>query len=333
MKTFSGGLQQEPYVLNVTGIEPVSSKQLIVEHFDALPTGESFYLVSDHDLKSLHEQLLTERGNTFLWSYTRQGPLSWQVLIEKAAVQAEPTIGALVAADIRKADVFRKYGIDFCCGGRKTLRQACAEKEIPMKAVEEELRATCEAGKNQLTFSFNTWKPDFLADYIYNQHHQYWYNEEPSISLIVAKVASHHGKQHPALIRVSLLYEQLREELNLHFIKEEQVLFPHIKALASAEAKNTIPQANIRNIEEALTMMTAEHEMAGELLREMRIATSDYQLPENACNSFAFMFHKLKSLEADLHQHIHLENNILFPMAALLHKKYFNQTYAKHFTD
>ena len=86
-------------------------------------------------------------------------------------------------------------------------------------------------------------------------------------------------------------------------------------------------------IGEALNMMMAEHEMAGNLLREMHIATGDYQLPENACNSFAFMYHKLKSLEADLHQHIHLEKNILFPKSALLHKKYFNQSYAKHFTD
>jgi regulator of cell morphogenesis and NO signaling len=333
MKTSLSTLQQEPFELNVTVVDPLRRHQLISEHFDALSPGQSFYIVSDRDLKPLYNQLLTDRGNSFSWNDIGHAPLTWKVLLQKSAVQPEPTIGEMVAADIRKADVFRKWGIDFCCGGRKSLRQACAEKEIDINAVEDDLKATCAAVNNNLSSRFNEWKLDFLTDYIYNQHHQYWYNEEPSISQIVAKVAGHHGAHHPALIRVSSLYERLREELNIHFIKEEQVLFPHIRQLAYAESKNDIPGTNVLNIDEALNMMLAEHEMAGELLQEIRIATSDYQLPANACNSFAFMYHKLKSLETDLQQHIHLENNILFPKAALLHKKYFNQSYAKHIAN
>jgi regulator of cell morphogenesis and NO signaling len=322
MKTSSLTLKHEPFEMDLTVIEPAQRHPLVVEHFDALSEGESMVLINDHDAKPLYAELLALRGNVFTWDYIEQGPLRWKVLIEKTAV-VEPTIGELVAADIRNADVFKKYGIDFCCGGRKSLREACAEKQLDLSLLEKALKATGEVNDDKISFSFHKWKLDFLADYIYNQHHQYWYNEEPGISQIVEKVAGHHGKQHPALNRVRFLYQILREELNLHFSKEEQVLFPHIKQLSLAEQTNQRPVTSLQNIDEPLAMMQADHEGAGELLRQIREAANDYQLPANACNSFAFMYHKLQSLEADLHQHIHLENNILFPKASVLHKKYF----------
>jgi regulator of cell morphogenesis and NO signaling len=221
--------------------------------------------------------------------------------------------------------VFKKYGVEICCGGKKSLRQACRENNLDIAEIEKELiKATTES--RNVNFDFNRWEIDFLADYIYNEHHRYWYDEEPVISELVQKVVSHHGATHPELNRVADLYSTLKDELTGHFLKEEQILFPHIKELVKAKLMHTSPiSIGIQNIDEPLQMMEAEHEAAGGMLAALRKVTRDYTLPVEACNSYGLLYHKLKSLEEDLHQHIHLENNILFPKAALLHKELIKQ--------
>ena len=238
----------------------------------------------------------------------------------------EPTVGELAASDMRKAEVFKNHGIEFCCGGKKSLKEACEESNLDMVEIEKELiKATTESRK--ASFDFNRWEIDFLADYIYNEHHRYWYDEEPVISELVQKVAGHHGAVHPELIKLADLYTILRHELNAHFLKEERVLFPHVKELVKAKQTHTSPSpTGIQNISEPLQMMGADHEAAGGLLADLRKVTNDYTLPADACNSFGLLYHKLKALEEDLHQHIHLENNILFPKAALLHKELVQTT-------
>jgi regulator of cell morphogenesis and NO signaling len=314
---------QDIFELNVTLLEPKLKHPTIFRYYDALQPGEAFYILNDHDPKPLYYQLIAERGNVFTWNYEEQGPIWWKVLIKKNHADEGPTIGELAASDIRKAEVFKKYGLDFCCGGKKSLQQACEENNLDKNLIEKEL---LQASQNEAktAFDFNKWELDFLADYIYNQHHRYWYDEEPVISELVDKVANHHGENHAELLKVKDMYTTLRQELNAHFMKEEKVLFPHIKQLVKAKQTNTQPDTIIEDINEPLHMMEADHEAAGELLEEIRKTTNDYALPSDACNSFGLMYHKLKSLEEDLHQHIHLENNILFPKAALLHKQLIN---------
>jgi regulator of cell morphogenesis and NO signaling len=310
------------YELNVTLLEPKLKHPTIFKHFDSLKPGEAFYILNDHDPKPLYYQLIAERGNVFSWKYEEQGPLWWKVLIKKNNADEGPTLGELAAADIRKAEVFKKYGLDFCCGGKKSLKQACEENNLDAAKIEKELQEASQTRSTGTSFDFNRWGIDFLADYIYNEHHRYWYDEEPVISDLLKKVVSHHGPTHPELEKVASLYTTLRQELNAHFMKEERVLFPHIKELVRAKAtRSFVMPTGIKNINEPLQMMEADHEAAGEILVELRKVTNDYTHPEDACNSFGLLYHKLKSLEEDLHQHIHLENNILFPKALLLHKE------------
>jgi regulator of cell morphogenesis and NO signaling len=308
------------FELNVTLLEPVIKHSTIFKSFDALQPGEAFCILNDHDPKPLYYQIIAERGNVFTWRYKESGPVWWRVLIQKNGTEVDPTLGKLAAADIRKAEVFKKYGLDFCCGGKKSLRQACEEKNLDVSVIEKELLEVSQT-HGKAGFDFNNWQLDFLTDYIYNEHHQYWYNEEPAITELVQKVAGHHGKQHKELLRVNELYLILRHELNTHFLKEEKVLFPHIKQLVAIQENTSAAKAILVNIDEPLQMMEADHEVAGELLSEIRKTTNNYTLPSDACNSFKLLYHKLKSLEEDLHQHVHLENNILFPKASLLHKQ------------
>lgn len=234
----------------------------------------------------------------------------------------EPTVGELAAADIRKAEVFKKYGLDFCCGGKKSLRQACEEKNINLSQIEKELQEVSQQRMPSKGFDFNRWEIDFLADYIYNEHHKYYYEEAPVIAGLMEKVVNHHCAAHPYLKNIAVWYSALREELDLHFTMEEKIFFPYIKQLAQAKRTNTpVTEGYVQDISEPLQMMEEDHEAAGQILCEINGLTNQYTPPEDACNSFTLLYHKLKTLEDDLHQHIHLENNILFPKAILLEKE------------
>jgi len=263
--------------------------------------------------------MIAVRGNVFTWKYEEEGPEIWKVLITKN-IEKGATVGELAAADIRKAEVFKKYGIDFCCGGKKTLKQACVELSLDANKIEKELQQVTEQveGRSK-SFDFNRWSADFLVDYIYNEHHLFYYDERPVIADLLEKVTNHHGPKHPELFKVQELYNKLQQELNAHFFKEETVLFPHIKNLVQAKKTMSFPMPlGINNIEQPVHAMEEEHEEAGAILRAINEATNNYTPPADACKSFSLLYHKLKNLEEDLHQHIHLENNILFPKAAAL---------------
>ncbi len=314
--TSAGG---DEFVLNVTLIEPRFKHPTIFRHFDELKEGEAFQILNDHDPKPLYYQMIAERGNVFSWEYLQKGPQWYKVRIRKNDVAAGESIGQIAAKDIRKAEVFKKYGIDFCCGGKKSLKQVCEESGLDAATIEAELDQvqTKPQGEN-----FDRWEPDFLADYIYNKHHRFYYDEAPVISDLLAKVVGRHGNQHQELELLQALYKKLTAELDTHFMKEEKVLFPFIKALVNA--KKTGSTAELYNgfsITQPVQMMESDHEAAGEILVEMRKLANDYTTPADACNSYQFLYQKLKALEEDLHQHIHLENNILFPKALKLEKE------------
>ena len=305
--------------LFVPDLQPAIKHPTIFRKFDNLNEGESFVIINDHDPKPLYYQLLAERGSIFDWEYLEQGPEIWRVHIKKNKAAEGETVGEIAAKDIRKAEVFRKYGIDFCCGGKKSLKQACEEKGLDIAAVESELG--CVNATAGVSENFDRWNPDFLADYIYNKHHQYYYDEAPVIAELLTKVVGHHGEKHPELEELYRLYVELAQELNAHFAKEEKVLFPFIKALVRAKQTGNIKELSPFSIVGPVQMMEADHDAAGAILGEISEVTNGYAAPEGACNSYQFLFRKLKDLETDLHQHIHLENNILFPKALALEKE------------
>lgn len=305
--------------LDVTQIEPKLKHPTIFQHFDALDAGESFIIENDHDPKPLYYQLLGERGNIFTWEYLSQGPQWWEVKIAKRPADATgETVGEIAAKDIRKAEIFKEKGIDFCCGGNKTLKEASVEAGISEDELKSALKSVEETPVAP-SQDYNKWELDFLADYIANTHHRYVKDNAEPIYGLAVKVAQVHGAQHPELNKLAQGAQHFFEDLLSHMSKEENILFPAIKE-AVAKKKNPTFQgvSDPGFIRQPIMMMQKEHEIAGEDLTYFRRLTNDYTLPADACNSYNYLFEKLKEFENDLHQHIHLENNILFPKALQL---------------
>lgn len=306
--------------IDVTVIEPRLKHPTIFQNFDALSGGEAFIIFNDHDPKPLYYQLLGERGDTFTWEYLQQGPEYWQVKIEKkAASLTEQTVGQIASQDIRKADAFKKLGIDFCCGGKKKLKDALRDAGVTEQQWQQALDENAQLPATQLPLNFSSWQPAFLADYITNVHHSYVRENGPIIAGLANKVANRHGDHHPELFALAEQVHLLLSDLYKHLVKEETILFPAIKALASA--KNAGDLQDVISVTSAIELMEAEHESAGDDLRNLRKISNQYQLPQGACNSYTYLFEKLKEFENDLFNHIHLENNILFPRALKIHQQ------------
>ena len=310
----------ETRVIDVTKIEPRLKHPTIFENFDALREGEAVLIHNDHDPKPLYYQLIAERGNTFTWSYVESGPLVWEVEIRKnVADERVETLGEIAAKDLRKAEVFKKYGIDFCCGGKKTLQEACKEKGLDVLKVQEEL----EKPTSQPTMpqhDFNSWNLSFLSDYIVNVHHSYVRENMPILADLSKKVADHHGKTNPELNGIRDKVDEMLSELNVHLKKEENILFPYIKQLEYSKANGGAVPGGFSSIMQPISVMENDHDIVGDLADEIRILSDSYTLPANACNSYSLLYKKLEAFEDDLHFHIHLENNILFPKAVQLEK-------------
>ena len=309
-------------ILNVTLLEPRQKHPTIFVRFDELAEGESLTIHNDHDPKPLYYQLLGERGNIFTWEYLEQGPESWKVKISKRiSSESEETLGQIVATDLRKAQIFKKYGLDFCCGGKKTVKQACAEKGLDVTKIEQELQQADKMPASR-PLPYGDWSLDFLSDYIVNTHHSYVNKNLPDIKAYSEKVMKVHGDHHPELIRINELVQEVYAELTAHMAKEERVLFPYIKELVST-GKNLQPlhAASFGTVQNPINMMEMEHEMVGKNLEEIRVLSNNYLLPQDACASYSLLYRMLDEFEEDLHLHIHLENNILFPKALEMEKQ------------
>ena len=297
-------------MLDVTLLEPQLKHATIFNWFDKLTEGQSFIIHNDHDPKPLYYQLLGERGNVFTWHYLQQGDVWWKVKIgKKLADERDETLGQLAAKDLHKAKVFKKFGLDFCCGGKKTVKQACAEKGIDVTLVEHELQHTTKNVTHK-ELPFNDWKLDFLADYIVNTHHSYITKNMPDMLAYADKVAHVHGQRHPELIELNDCVRNLANDLALHLIEEEEIIFPLIKALANPTIENKI-NGGLNTIKQA----ELEHENVGALMLKIRNLTDNFTLPTDACATYSLLFRMLEEFEEDLHIHIHLENNILFQKA------------------
>ncbi len=316
-------LLEKENILNVTLIEPRLKHPTIFVRFDELVSGESLTIHNDHDPKPLYYQLLGERGNIFNWEYLEQGLQLWRVKITKKLLsEGDETLGEIASKDLRKAEVFKKYGLDFCCGGKKTVKEACAEKGIDVTKVEQELQTADKNISTARPLPYNDWSLDFLADYIVNTHHSYVKKTIPDLRVYASKVASVHGNRHPELLAISQLTDEVCNELSSHLIKEETILFPYIKQLVASKNNGTpVQNKNFNTIQNPINMMEHEHEVVGNNLDKMRQLSNNYSLPEDACASYSYLFKTLDEFENDLHIHIHLENNILFPKALALEKK------------
>ena len=221
-------------------------------------------------------------------------------------------IGDIVTQDFRAAEVFKKAGIDFCCGGSQSLEDACRDKKLDVAEIESEL-SKLENSELVSSHRFNEWKLDFLCDYIVNTHHQTVMKLLPELTFYTQKIAEVHGDNHPELSEIANLFAQVDTELRQHLCNEEEVLFPAIREVLktnSAESKATI-------ISE-ITRMTGEHEFAGGAMDKINELSHRYAVPEDGCNTFRVAYKLLEQFEDDLHIHVHLENNILYPKAMKL---------------
>ena len=217
------------------------------------------------------------------------------------------TIGEIVALDHRAASVFKDAGIDFCCGGKKSIEQACSEKGIDVSQLKGEL-IKLELTPNTTTHNFNEWDPGLLCDYIVNTHHKFVLKSLPELVFYTQKIASVHGERHTELNEVADLFSRINRELLQHMKNEEQVLFPAIKEFQRSESgvsKSVIVSEILR--------LSGEHESAGGAMDKINVITHNYMVPADGCNSYNVTFKLLQEFEDDLHIHVHLENNILFP--------------------
>lgn len=303
-------------VIDVTKIEPCLKHPTIFESFDTLAEGDAVLIHNDHDPKPLYYQLIAERGNTFSWSYVASGPVIWEVEIRKnVAGKNVETLGEIAAKDLRKAEVFKKYGLDFCCGGKKTLEEACKEKGLDTVKVKEELEKPADIQSKMPQHDFNSWNLTFLTDYIVNVHHAYVKEHIPVLADLSQKVADHHGKTNPELEGIRDKVDEMLSELKVHLKKEENILFPYIKQLESSKTTGSEAPGGFGSILQPISVMENDHDIVGNLADEIRILSHNYTTPANACNSYSLLYKKLQEFEDDLHMHIHLENNILFPKA------------------
>jgi len=230
------------------------------------------------------------------------------------------TVAEIVTENIRTADVFKKNGIDFCCGGNVLTQEICKKKNIDYTQLKEDILTLHETGNT--SHDFNSWDLDFMVDYIMNTHHKYVISANQLIIQYSDKVASVHGENHPQVLRINELFHALVAELTMHMRKEEEILFPFIKQICAAQKNNTpLTPGHFGSIQNPINMMEAEHDGAGDVIKEIKELTNDFTPHADACNTFKALYSKLEEYQNDLFQHIHLENNILFPKAIKLEQQ------------
>jgi len=236
------------------------------------------------------------------------------------SIDTQRTVAEFTLERPQAAAIFEKLGIDYCCGGRKPLAAACEAAGIDVNHVADLLERS--AGADQPGVEVEHWNDQplaSLATYIVQKHHTYCKEECLRLEPLLAKVVSKHGERHPELGQVQGLFTALSNELSMHMMKEEQMLFPYILALEDAVTyKSLPPRAPFGTVQNPVRMMVQEHDDAGNLTKGIRELTRNFTTPEGACTSFKVLYQGLEAFEADLHQHIHLENNLLFPRAITL---------------
>jgi regulator of cell morphogenesis and NO signaling len=233
-------------------------------------------------------------------------------------------VGEVVADDFRAAAVFQKYGIDFCCKGNISIDEACEINHIMTEDVMRELKLLLSADNNQ-PVDYKSWNANFLVDFIVGKHHRYVEEKTPVILTYLAKLCDRHGARHPELYEINRLFSESSAALAQHMKKEELILFPRIRNIAASVSGSrqdvTVPSGMVQ---QPIEMMMDEHDAEGERFKRIDTLTNHYQPPADACTTYKVTYAMLQEFENDLHLHIHLENNILFPKAVEMEKEMMN---------
>ena len=233
----------------------------------------------------------------------------------------ESIIGEVVASDYRTATVFKHNGIDFCCKGDRSIEQACHRKNIEIEQILTELHEATNSNSTHI-HDYSSWQLDFLADYIENHHHTYVRKRIEEIKPFLEKTALVHGSINPELIEIRDMFLASCEELTAHMAKEELILFTFIRKMVDAKKTHAAPPPpHFGSVENPIQMMKHEHATEGDRFRKIAELSNNYTPPSHACNTYRVVFSLLEEFERDLHMHIHLENNILFPKAIEMEHK------------
>lgn len=212
--------------------------------------------------------------------------------------------------------IFESLGIDYCCGGQQSLAEACAKAGVAVDGVLDSLKKIETSEPNSDAGEWKKAQLSELITHIVEKHHIFTREELERLDALLTKVCGVHGQNHPELFDIQREFKKLRSDLEPHMLKEEHVLFPYITLLEQMNAQNApAPRAPFGTVRNPVRMMMSEHDAAGDILRAIRQASSDFTVPPDACISYQTLYRALMDLEADLHQHIHLESNILFPQA------------------
>jgi regulator of cell morphogenesis and NO signaling len=226
------------------------------------------------------------------------------------------TVGEMVAADFRTAAIFERFGIDFCCGGRRDLKDACRTAAADPVDVVCAIEALAPSADNDVDVA--QWSLDRLIDHIVSTHHGYVRSSMPIIQRYLARLTEAHGAPHAELTRVAKCFDTLARDLGQHMIKEEQVLFPYVRELAATAMDGRHLPSPFGTVENPIRMMEREHREAADQLRLIAGLTNGYVAPADGCATYRICMAELERFEHDLYKHVHLENNILFPKAVAL---------------
>ncbi|MFL0353741.1 iron-sulfur cluster repair di-iron protein [Xanthomarina sp. GH4-25] len=242
--------------------------------------------------------------------------------METLSKDTQKQIGQFVAEDYRTASVFSKYGIDFCCKGHRTIEEVCTKNNIDSNNLLNDLDKIVTTNTDQ-SIDYRSWPLDLLVEYIEKKHHRYVEEKTPVLRQFLDKLCKVHGERHPELFKINELFTASTGELASHMKKEELILFPFIKKMVKAQIdKGAILSPQFGTVANPIATMMEEHENEGERFRQIAELTDNYTPPADACNTYKVTFAMLDEFEKDLHLHIHLENNILFPEAAKLEKAF-----------
>lgn len=232
-------------------------------------------------------------------------------------------VSDIVRNDYRTADVFKKWGISYCCGGNRSLEEVCQVQNLDLRQIERELSEAKRSIMIDSRVQFDSWPTEFLADYIVNIHHAFARKEIPPLQAQMVQFVSGHKKKYPELVAVEDLFNDLAEELLAHMDVEETYVFRYMKQIAHIHRKKEIyGKLFVRNLSKPLEgILNGEHRRISALLAGLREATHDYQFPADACTNYQVIYRRLKTLDDDLTLHKHLENNLLYPRVMEMEKE------------
>ncbi|REL32825.1 iron-sulfur cluster repair di-iron protein [Rhodohalobacter sp. SW132] len=231
---------------------------------------------------------------------------------------ATERIGDIVAGNYHAAGIFKEFGIDFCCGGGITLEKACRTKGLEIKDVLEKLILVAQTNENP-DQNYSAWEPGFLIDHIEKTHHRFVRTKTSEITGYAEKVARVHGERHPENVKIYELFLALSQEMLDHLESEEQRVFPLIREIYETRMRGeSVSEEMNQSLRKELEQMESEHENAGDLMKEIRQLSNNFNPPEGACRTWQILYQNLAGFEEDLHKHVHLENNILFKKAEQL---------------